>query len=167
MPMNVETVVPLEDRRWASVEATMRRHGYAPDALIETLHAVEKSFGHLSLDSLHRVALALRVPLSKVYGVATFYHLFTLKPPAQHRCVVCTGTACHVKGAAKILTAVEEALGIRPGEATPDGKVSLEVARCAGACDPAPLAMLDGEVIGYLTPSTAVETVRRWMGRDS
>jgi bidirectional [NiFe] hydrogenase diaphorase subunit len=166
--MKVENVVvPAEDRRWASIEATMRRHGYEPNALIETLHAVQEAFGYLSLDALHRVALALRVPLSKVYGVATFYHLFSLKPPAQHRCVVCTGTACHVKGATPILAAVEEALGVKPGETTADGKISLEVARCAGACDPAPLAMLDGEVSGYLTPSTAVETVRRWMHRDS
>src|SRR5262245_1483741 len=112
MPMNVTKVEPLEDRRWASVEATMRQHGYAPNALIETLHAVQEVFGYLSRDSLHRVALALRVPQSKVYGVATFYHLFTLKPPAPHRCVVCTGTACHVKGATKILAGVEEALGV-------------------------------------------------------
>jgi bidirectional [NiFe] hydrogenase diaphorase subunit len=166
--MNTANVVaPPEDRRWASVEVTMRRHGYAPNALIETLHAVQESFGYLSQDALHRVALALRVPLSKVYGVATFYHLFSLKPPAPHRCVVCTGTACHVKGAAKILGAIEQAFGVQPGETTADGKVSLEIARCAGACDPAPLAMLDDELIGYLTPSTALETVRRWIARGS
>jgi bidirectional [NiFe] hydrogenase diaphorase subunit len=168
MEQNIMNVMPpSDDKRWQLVGATMRRHGYAPDALIETLHVVQESFGYLSDDVLRRVATALRVPLSKVYGVATFYHLFTLKPPAEHRCVVCTGTACHIKGAAKILAAVEHVLGIRPGETTPDGKVSLEVVRCVGACDPAPLAMFDDDTVGYLTPSTAVACIGRLTTRDS
>jgi bidirectional [NiFe] hydrogenase diaphorase subunit len=145
----------------------MLRHGNAPDALIEILHIVQESFGYLSDSALQHVAKSLRVPLSKVYGVATFYHLFTLKPPAKHRCVICTGTACHIKGAAKLLTAVEQALDVKSGETTADGMISLEVVRCVGACDPAPLAMFDEETVGYLTESTAVEYVRRWTNHDS
>src|SRR5438045_371611 len=98
-----KTAYPSEDNRWQSVEATMRRYGHAQDALIETLHTAQDSFGYLDAQSLQRVSAALHIPLSKVYGVATFYHLFSLNPPAQHRCVICTGTACHVKGATKLL----------------------------------------------------------------
>jgi bidirectional [NiFe] hydrogenase diaphorase subunit len=85
---------PSDDRRWRLVDATMRRHGRQSHALIESLHTVQESFGYLDLEALRYVAASLRVPLSRVYGVATFYHLFNLKPQGQHTCVVCLGTAC-------------------------------------------------------------------------
>lgn len=156
-----------EDNRWRVVVETMRRHGFASEALIETLHAVQSAFGYLSVEALRFVAANLHVPLSRVYGVATFYHLFTLTPPARHTCVVCTGTACHIKGAAQILAITEEGLGLTPGEATPDGSVSLQVARCIGSCGPAPLAIFDDEVVGYLTPDATVDRLRRWMSHVS
>lgn len=154
---------PSDDPRWGPVEATMRAYGYQRDALIEILHSVEASFGYLDESALRYVAAALGTPLSQVYGVATFYHLFTLTPPSHHTCVVCTGTACHIKGAARILAAAEEGLGLTPGEATPDGSVSLHVARCVGSCGPAPLAIFDDETVGYLTPDATLERIRRWM----
>ena len=95
------------DPRWSAVDAAMRRYGYRGDALIEVLHAAQEAFGHLHPQVLRRVALALRLPLSKVFGVATFYHYFVLKPPARHQCVVCMGTACYIHGAAEKLAAVE------------------------------------------------------------
>ena len=87
-----------EEKRWRIVTATMRRNGYTPDALIETLHTVQNAFGYLDGASLRFVARELDIPLSKVYGVATFYHAFTLKPEGHHRCVLCLGTACYIKG---------------------------------------------------------------------
>src|SRR3954468_3495693 len=81
---------PSSDQRWRAVDARMLRLGYAPDALIEVLHAVQQAFGYLDDTALHYVAASLDVPLSKVYGVATFYSLFTLKPQGEHTCVVCT-----------------------------------------------------------------------------
>jgi bidirectional [NiFe] hydrogenase diaphorase subunit len=152
-----------EDKRWQLVVGAMRRHGFASEALIETLHTVQSLFGYLDLETLSFVAANLRVPLSRAYGVATFYHLFTLSPPARHTCVVCTGTACHIKGAAKILAAAEEVLGLTPGKTTPDGAVSLQVARCIGSCGPAPLVVFDDETVGYLTPKTTLERTRDWM----
>ena len=83
--------------------ATMRRHGYRREALIETLHTIQQSFGYLDNDSLRYVAGSLRVPLSRAFGVATFYHFFTLAPKGRHSCTICLGTACFVKGAAQIL----------------------------------------------------------------
>src|SRR5437763_15826681 len=106
---------PSDDKRWRVVDAAMRRHGYAPAALIEALHAVQQSFGFLDEPSLRYVARSLGVPLSRVYGVATFYHFFSMKPQGEHTCVVCTGTACYIKNSAALLAAVGETLGVSPG----------------------------------------------------
>ena len=94
---------PSDDKRWRIVDVTMRRHGYAPSALIEALHAVQESFGCLDEPGLRYVAASLRVPLSRVFGVATFYHYFSLKPQGDHTCVVCTGTACYIKDSPALL----------------------------------------------------------------
>jgi len=140
-----------DEKRRRMIIGTMRRNGYAPDALIETLHTVQNVLGYLDETSLRFVAHELRIPLSKVYGVATFYHAFTLKPEGHHRCVICLGTACYVKGSQTILQAVERAYHITPGETTEDGELSLLTARCLGSCSLAPAAILDEEVVGNLT----------------
>ena len=103
--------LPSDDKRWKIVEATARRHGREPHALIETLHTVQECFGYLDETALRFVAGSLRVPLSRVYGAATFYHFFTLKPKGKHTCVVCTGTACYIKGAAGAAGCGGEELG--------------------------------------------------------
>jgi bidirectional [NiFe] hydrogenase diaphorase subunit len=157
----------VNDPRWQLVNATMRKHGYSPDALIETLHTVQSTYGYLDQDVVRQIAKVLVISPSKVYGVATFYHLFTFQPPAQHHCVVCTGTACHIKGASQIMAAVEHTLGIKAGEIRSDKHVSLEVVRCIGACDPAPLAIFDEEVIGHLTPEMVQEYIESWINHDS
>jgi bidirectional [NiFe] hydrogenase diaphorase subunit len=154
--------LPSEDKRWKIINGTMRRHGYSRNALIETLHTVQKSFGYLDRDSLQFVARALRVPLSKAFGVATFYHFFSLKPPGEHTCIICLGTACYIKGASQILTEVESSLGIRPGETTPDGKVSVLTARCVGSCSFAPVALFDGEVSGKMNSQEVQRRLQRW-----
>jgi bidirectional [NiFe] hydrogenase diaphorase subunit len=158
---------PSDDKRWRLVNTTMRRHGFAPDALIETLHSAQEAFGYLDEMTLYFVARSLGVPLSRVYGVATFYHLFTLEPPAEHNCVVCTGTACHIKGSAAILAAAEEATGVKPGSATPDHRLAIQIARCFGPCGLAPLVELDGEALGNTTPPEVAKWIRRWMNHDS
>jgi len=164
MPTSAPKIgLPSDDKRWKIVNGTMRRHGYSRNALIETLHTVQKSFGYLDRDSLHFVARSLRVPLSKAFGVATFYHFFSLKPPGEHACVVCLGTACYIKGAGQLLANIESALGIRPGETTPDGKVSVLTARCVGSCSFAPVALFDGEVAGKLTPKDVQNRLQKWV----
>ncbi|MCK8600386.1 bidirectional hydrogenase complex protein HoxE [Desulfoferrobacter suflitae] len=156
-----------QDRRWRSVNRTIRLNGNQPDALIETLHAVQESFGYIDLDAMQYVARELTVPLSRVYAVATFYHYFTLKPPGDHTCVVCMGTACYIGGSTAILDSIHEGFGISPGETTPDGKVSLLTARCLGSCGLAPAAVFDGEVAGKLDAATVVEKIARWADHDS
>ncbi|QIK38263.1 bidirectional hydrogenase complex protein HoxE [Caldichromatium japonicum] len=144
--------LPNDDPRWKLVNATMRRNGYAGHALIETLHSVQDAFGYLDETALRFVAASLDMPLSKVYGVATFYHIFTLKPPGRHTCVVCTGTACYIKGATGLLEGILAHFALRPGETNEDGALSLLTARCVGACGLAPAVVLDGEVLGKQTP---------------
>lgn len=150
---------PSTDTRWKLLEATMRRHGYKGSALIECLHTVQEVFGYLDEDAMRFVAYSLRVPLSKVYGVATFYHFFTLKPQGRHTCVICTGTACYIKGAGNLISAIEQKYGIGPGETTPDGELSLLTARCFGCCGLAPAAVIDGEVAGKLTPEEIINRI--------
>jgi bidirectional [NiFe] hydrogenase diaphorase subunit len=155
-------VAPSQDKRWRIVDATMRRYGNQSHALIEVLHMVQESFGYLDKDSVRYVAMSLRVPLSQAFGVATFYHYFTLKPPGKHTCVVCTGTACYIKGAGKLLADVENHFGIKPGETTSDGNVSLLTARCLGACGLAPAVVFDGQVAGKQNSAEMVERLGRW-----
>jgi bidirectional [NiFe] hydrogenase diaphorase subunit len=157
---------PSSDKRWKIVEATARRHGREPHALIETLHTVQESFGYLDEVALRYVAGILRVPLSRVYGAATFYHYFTLKPKGKHTCVVCTGTACYIKGAPALLTAIEKRHGIRPGETTPDNELSLLTARCVGSCGLAPAVVLDGAVLGKVTPEEMLKRIEKGTRHD-
>jgi len=128
------------EERERLLENAMARHHYAGDALIEILHAAQQIYGYLSAPLLKEIARKLRLPPSKVLGVATFYHLFRFTPPAQHTASVCLGTACYVEGAARLADIV--------------GKSgwTLDVDRCAGACGLAPLAVCDGVAIPRATP---------------
>ena len=156
----VKPPLPSQDKRWKIIDAKMRKLGYQSHALIETLHAVQESFGYLEEDALRWVAKSLRVPPSRVYGVATFYNFFTLKPQGAHTCVVCLGTACYVKHAAHILEAIEVFAKIKPGETTLDKQLSLLTVRCIGACGIAPAVVYDGNVSGRMTPDQAIEKLK-------
>lgn len=158
---------PSNDPRWLRVQQIMLRHGYQPNALIEVLHAIQREFGYLDRVALRFVSEALQIPPSQVYGVATFYHLFSLNAPGSHTCMVCTGTACHLQGAERILQAVEETFGLKPGDTTPDGNVSLAVARCLSFCGPAPVVEFDQEPDGHVTPEGVVLRLRGWINHDS
>jgi bidirectional [NiFe] hydrogenase diaphorase subunit len=140
----------------------MRKNGFARHALIETLHTVQSSFGYLDDDAIRFVAKSLCVPLSQAYGVVTFYHYFSLKPPGKHTLTICAGTACYIKGAAKLIAAAESRLGIAQGQTTGDGQVSLMTARCVGACSRAPVMLADNQVAGEMTPEHLTEQLERW-----
>jgi bidirectional [NiFe] hydrogenase diaphorase subunit len=157
-----ESLKPPADPRLRKVTRTMQLYRNESHALIETLHTVQESFGYLEESVLKYVAGSLRVPLSRVYAVATFYHSFTLKPPGEHTCVICMGTACYIGGSGDILGNIKEKVGIGAGETTPDGKVSLLVARCLGSCGLAPAGVFDGEVAGKQTPESVLEKIGRW-----
>ncbi len=155
------------DKRFKILEAHMKKHLFRQDALIEVLHKAQELFGFLEDDLLLFVATKLKLPPSRVYGVATFYHFFTLKPQGKHTCVVCMGTACYVKGADKILAAVEEHTRVKPGETTPDNLVSILTARCIGACGIAPAVVYDGAVTPRQSAEAAVDQITKWRQNDS
>ena len=154
-------ILPSDDNRWKLINATMKRHGYQPNCLIETMHTVQETFGYLDEISLKFVAFALKVPLSSVFGVATFYNFFNLKPQGKHTCVVCLGTACYIKGTNEIAEEIKKEFKIGMGKTTEDGEVSLLSARCLGACGIAPAVVIDGEVHGNISTSETIETLRR------
>lgn len=147
-----------------AVDRAMRLHGDRGDALIEVLHVAQRTAGFLSREVLAHVARGLGLPLSRVVGVATFYDLFSLRPRGEHVCTICLGTACWVRGAGGILAAAEEAAGVAAGSTTPDGRRSVALVRCIGACGGAPVAALDGALLGQATAETVADAVRRWGG---
>lgn len=166
MPVYPTPPLPSDDKRWKVVNGTMRRHGYTRHALIETLHTVQSSFGCLSDESIRFVAGSLHVPLSQAYGVATFYHHFTLKPQGRHSCTVCIGTACYIKGSDKLVGAAEKLLGILAGKTTPDGNISLITARCVGACGRTPVMLADEELVGMVGPLQLLDQLESWRMHD-
>ncbi|MEZ4615325.1 MAG: bidirectional hydrogenase complex protein HoxE [Caldilineaceae bacterium] len=159
------TVRPAEhssgDPRFKLVDRTLKRFQYQQDALIEVLHTAQESFGFLEDDLLIYVSHQLKLPLSWVYGVATFYHFFSLKPQGEHSCIVCMGTACYVKRAAEIVAALKAEFGIEPGQTTADNRLSIASARCLGSCGLAPVLVVDGETLGREAPETIVAQVRK------
>lgn len=154
---------PSGDKRFKVLEVAMKRSQFRHDALIEILHSAQELFGYLEPDLLYFIARRLKLPPSRVYGVATFYHLFTLKPNGRHVCVICTGTACYVKGADALLAAAGDAAHIRPGETTADGEVSLLTARCLGACGNAPVVVMDGAVLGRQSTHDLEQQMKGWL----
>lgn len=148
------------DDRYKMVEKTMKKLGYDRSALIETLHTAQETFGYLENETLKFIARRLKLPYSKVYGVATFYHFFRLKPKGKHTAVVCMGTACYIKGADKILASLEERFGIKAGETTKDALISVLTARCVGSCSLAPVAIYDNKSVGKLTLAEAEKTIQ-------
>ena len=158
---------PSGDNRFNLVDKHLKRGHYAQDQLIETLHVAQDVFGFLSEDILTYVARALRLPPSMVYGVATFYELFTFDPPGDHSCTICTGTACFVKGADAIVQSVSEAFGVPAGETAEDRSLTLKTARCLGSCGLAPVVVFDGDVLGHQSTESTLERVTAAVGSEA
>lgn len=148
--------------RWQSLIEAINKH-YNPthpeSALIPVLHDAQELFGFLPRHVLDFVAFRVGVPTATVYGVATFYHHFSLVPQGKYHIAVCVGTACYINGGARLLDSLAEELGVSSGETTADGLFTLAEAHCIGACSLAPAILINGEVYGNLTPEKAVEIV--------
>ena len=130
----------------SAISRLVRQQRGQADALIEVLHQVQEIHGFLSRAALAEVAREFRLPLSRVYGVASFYHLFRLAPPTAHRCAVCLGTACFVKGGAELARCLEPLLGLRLDDPAGNGTWALETVSCLGACGQAPVLVVDGRL---------------------
>lgn len=150
------------DQRWEILEDILNAHRGNAGALIQVLHAAQDVFGFVSEEVQEKVAEALNVPLSEVYGVTTFYSLFSLKPRGKYKVGVCLGTACYVRGAAQVLAELEKELGIKVNDTTPDGKFTLEVTRCIGACGLAPVITINEDVYGRLQVERVKEVLTKY-----
>lgn len=127
-------------------------HGNQSGELINILHKAQHLFGYLPAEVQRIVADKLNIPVSKVYGVVTFYSFFTMEPKGEHPISICMGTACYVRGAEKVLDEFKRILNINVGETTPDGKYSLSSLRCVGACGLAPVVLIGEKVFGRVVP---------------
>jgi len=134
------------------------------DELIPILQQVQQVFGYLPEPAMKRIAKFLKLPESTVFGVGTFYAQFKLVPTARNIVRVCRGTACHVRGGARILREVEKRLGIKPGESTPDLECCLETVACIGACALAPTMVVNNETHGQMTTRKVAEVLEQFRG---
>jgi len=153
-----------DDNRREILENFMKKYEGDESALLEILHKAKELYGYLDRDSLMYVSQSLNLPPSHVFGVATFYSFFKLKKPGEHVVTACLGTACYVKEVEEIMQAIEREFNLKRGGSTADGKLSLFVTRCIGACAMAPNVVVDGEIIGKATSETVLNRIKLVLG---
>jgi len=141
--------------------AILDRYQHDRSALVSILQDTQAEIGHLAREALVEISTGLDVPLSRVYGVSTFFRAFSLTPRGRHQINVCMGTACHVRGAVRILETAERETGIKAGETSEDLRFSLDTVNCVGACALGPIVIVDGQYSGEIT----VDKVRPLLAR--
>jgi NADP-reducing hydrogenase subunit HndA len=147
------SILQEDKEKYAELQQTIDEFKDKEGPLMPIMHKAQEIFGHLPIEVQEYIAEALDIPLTDIYGVATFYSQFTLKPRGKYSIGVCMGTACYVKGSQKVLDALAKELDIAPGDTTEDYKFTLEATRCLGACGLAPVIMINDDVYGRLTES--------------
>ncbi|WXJ83031.1 NADP-reducing hydrogenase subunit HndA [Moorella humiferrea] len=145
-----------------ALEEVLARYAATEGALIPILQETQEIYGYLPEEAMRVIARRLKIPFSRVYGVATFYTQFHLKPRGRNIIRVCQGTACHVRGGAKLLEAISKTLGIGKNETTADGRFTLETVACLGSCGLAPVMMINEETYGRLTPEQIPAILERY-----
>lgn len=150
-----------------NVETILNRYPDAGrDALIPILQEVQEAEGFLSEKSVAEIGAHLRLPASKIYGVATFYNQFRFHPLGKYHIQVCRGTACHVKNSVRVLDSIERALKIKAGQTTRDGMFSIEVVACIGACGLAPVICINGEFYANVTPDRVSKIIKDYQEQE-
>jgi NADH-quinone oxidoreductase subunit E len=144
------------------IDGILAKYRGKPGALIRVLIEIQHENRWLPKEALAKVAEALEVPLSRVTQIATFYKTFSLKPKGRHEVHVCTGTSCHVRGAERLLKAVEQALGLKPGETDSEARFSVDTGSCLGSCSHGPEIIVDGVHHGRITPAEVQEVLKRY-----
>ncbi|MDN5344712.1 MAG: hypothetical protein PWQ18_823 [Clostridia bacterium] len=150
------------EAKWEELDQIIAAHRGQPSALIEVLHQAQDLIGYLPKKVQIAIADGLGVSLTEVYSVISFYHHFTVKPKGKYQISVCKGTACYVKGSPEILERLQKELGIKAGDSTDDGKFSLEVVRCLGACGLGPVMTVNKRAHGLLKPDTAAAVLKQY-----
>jgi len=152
----------IAQKQYAALDEFIETMGDKQANLIAVLHKAQDIFGYLPPEVQLHIARKLNIPAAKVWGVVSFYSYFTTKPRGKHVINVCMGTACYVRGSAKIVQQIESQLGIKCGETTADGEFTLDSLRCVGACGLAPVMIIDGKVYGRLTPEEVSGILKRY-----
>ncbi|GAB4532801.1 MAG: NADH-quinone oxidoreductase subunit NuoE [Anaerolineae bacterium] len=150
----------------AIIDQVLEESKNIPGAPMVVLNELQSRIGHISLPMQAYVAQKLRVPMSQINGVVSFYSFFTTRPRGKHTIKFCLGTACYVRGAPKLIEKTEQSLGINVGQTTEDGEITLEVCRCLGACSQAPVAVVDDVMRGRLHPNQMPQIIRHCTGKD-
>lgn len=140
-----------EEEMYSLLNDVLDKYERKESNLIQILHMAQAIFGYLPEEVLKHIATEMDLPMSKIYGVVTFYSLFSTQPKGRHTIQVCMGTACYVKGADKVLEEILNKLDVKLGETTKDGRFSVQVMRCIGACGLAPAISIDGEILKHVT----------------
>ncbi len=153
-------------RNFAKVEEILKKHDYRKDNLIKILLDIQKEYRYLPEDVINYIGVALDIPPAKIYGVATFYAQFSLKPKGKYTILVCDGTACHMAGSTSLIESIKEELNISPGDVTEDLLFSLDQVGCLGACALAPVMVINEEVYGNLTPEKVKEIIKNLKERE-
>ncbi len=146
------------------LEKVLKEYNYQESAFLEILHQAQEIYGYLDKDLLMDISESLNLPPSHVYGVVTFYSFFKLRKPGEHVVTGCLGTACYVKGVEQIMAAIEQEFQLKRGGSTADGKLSLLLTRCIGACAMAPNIVVDDEVIGKATKEAVIKKIKEKLG---
>ena len=150
----------------AILEAYISENLDVKGALIPVMQKAQELFGYLSFETMELISERMDVPVSEIYGVATFYALFSLKPKGEYIISVCTGTACYVKGAQQIIDKFCEILGVKPGETTADGLFTIDALRCIGACGIAPAVTINGRVYPKMTVDAVAAVVKEYQEKE-
>ncbi len=150
----------------AIVDEILDRYKRKKSALIGILQDIQAEYNYLPKEALLRVRESLKIPLTQIYGIASFYKSFNLKPRGKHIVNVCLGTACHVRGAVRILEEVERDLAIKSGQTTKDSMFTLETVNCLGACALGPLIVVDGQYYGKMTPGKVEKVLKNYRGQN-
>lgn len=159
LELRMETKVKEPTQELLDFIRQVQERPYPASYLISVLHKAQELYGYISNQTIDIIATQMQIPTAHIWGVVTFYHYFRFQPPGRHQIEVCLGTACYVKGAAEVLEAFKEQLGIDVGQTTPDGLFSLQEARCLGACGLAPVCMIDQKVYGQLDRKKVTQIV--------
>ncbi len=149
--------------------AAVEKYGGRRSCLIQILHETQREYHYLPEKALRNISKAMGIPMTDLYGVATFFKAFSLEPKGKHTITCCMGTACHVRNSQGVLDELRRCLGIEPGQTTDDMMFSLETVNCVGACALGPVVIIDGEYLGEVTPARAKKIVQRLMegeGKD-
>ena len=142
--------------------AVIEKNRDTKGALMPILQQAQEIYGYLPIEVQQIISEEMQIPLSKIFGVVTFYSFYSLYPKGKYKISVCLGTACYVKGSGQVYDKLQQLLGITGGECTPDGKFSLEACRCVGACGLAPVMMINDDVHGRLTPGIVEDILAKY-----